>query len=83
MHVKRILVIFFIASYTDVKVCTLSSKNDIDDEYHHLLTCEYFKNERNTFIEARYTKHLIKHNFRCLSGKYLRNVSYLAVTLYH
>ena len=60
------------ASYTDVKVCTLCSKNDIDDEYYYLLKCEY-NNKRNTFVEARCIKHSKKHNFqelmKCQSDK--------------
>ena len=36
------------------KMRTLCSKNDIGDEYHYLLKCEYFDNEKNTYIETRY-----------------------------
>ena len=65
-------------SYTDVKVCTLCSKKDVGDEYHYLLKCDYFDNERKTFIEARYIKHRTKHNFqelmKCRSVKNLRNL---------
>ena len=39
-----------IASYTDVKVCTLCSKNDIGDEYHYVSKCDYFDNERKLDI---------------------------------
>ena len=60
-----------------MKVCTLCSKNDIG-EYHYVLKCDYFDNERKTFIEARYIKHRTKHNFqelmKCRSGKNLRNL---------
>ena len=45
-----------------VRECTLCSRNNIDDKYHYLLKCGYFDNERNKCIEARYMKHLEKHN---------------------
>lgn len=34
--------------------CQLCTKNDLGDEYHYLLRCPYFKNERRVYIDPHF-----------------------------
>ena len=36
------------------RTCTLSNSNDIEDEYHVTLDCEYFKDVRKKYIKPFY-----------------------------
>lgn len=44
--------------------CLLCHKNDIGDEFHYLLVCPFFLNERNKLIKKYYHKYpnIIKFN---------------------
>ena len=37
-------------------MCTLCLANDIDDEYHYMFICEYFKDVRERFVSKCYYK---------------------------
>ena len=44
------------------RLCTLCDENDIEDEYHILMKCNYFVNLREKYISKKYYK-------RCISFK--------------
>ena len=52
-----------IASFIGSKICTLCADGETRDEYHYLLRCVYFYNERIKIIDAKYAKHPSRHSF--------------------
>ena len=46
----------------DIK-CKLRLQNDIGDEYHYLIRCNYFLHERQLFINKHYIQHPSIHKF--------------------
>ena len=67
-----------IASFTSSKICTLCADGDTGDEYHYLLKCVYFYNERIKLIDVKYAKHPSRHSFselmNCRKSNELRNL---------
>ena len=48
------------------KLCTLCDENDIEDEYHILMKCNYFVNLREKYISKKYYKRPSMYKFQKL-----------------
>ena len=46
----------------DIK-CNICLQNDIGDEYHYLIRCDYFLHERQLFINKYYIQHQSVYKF--------------------
>ena len=61
------------------RICNLCNKREIGDEYHYVMSCTFFKNERKKFIADLYWKNpnCIKFDslFSCKDTKKLCNLS--------
>ena len=38
------------------RICSLCNSREIGDEYHYVMKCTFFKNERQKFIDSTYWK---------------------------
>ena len=41
----------------DERLCDLCNKNALGDEFHYLLECEFFKNERKKILRRQFIEH--------------------------
>ena len=48
------------------RLCTLCDENDIEDEYHILMKCNYFVNLREKYISKKYYKRPSMYEFQKL-----------------
>ena len=48
------------------RLCTLCDKNDIEDEYHILMKCNYFVNLKEKYISRKYYKRQNMYTFQKL-----------------
>ena len=48
------------------RLCTLCDENDIEDEYHILMKCNYFVNLREKYISRKYYKRPSMYKFQKL-----------------
>ena len=48
------------------RLCTLCSSNSVGDEHHYLMVCDFFKSERDQYIDISYTRNPNITNFKHL-----------------
>jgi hypothetical protein len=66
------------------RLCKCCTKNQIEDEYHFLLCCEFYSELRNQYIPNKYFRNTNIHKFKILmSSQCVHTIRAVATYIYH